>query len=412
MQPESNHTMKTKLLEKISKYIAYATTSDENSNTYPSTEAQLLFGDFLVEELEKIGLAEVEKDQYGYVTAVLPANCEEPQPVIGFIAHMDTAPDMPSIDKPTVIENYDGKDIVLDTASQTVLSVADFPELLNYIGQTLLVTNGKNLLGADDKAGIAEIVCAMEYFVQNPEIKHGKLKVAFTPDEEIGRGVLHFDVAKFGCDYAYTIDGGAIGELEYENFNAASAVIKVQGRNIHPSYAKNKMVNAQLIAMEFNALLPEFQRPEHTQDYEGFFLLTKMEGTVENSILNYIIRDHDRTKFESKKQLIRTITQFLNDKYGDRVTCELKEQYYNMREKIEPLFHIVARAEEAMRGVGIEPKIIPIRGGTDGANLSFKGLPCPNIFTGGHNFHGKYEYIPLESMVKAVEVIVNIGKCV
>jgi tripeptide aminopeptidase len=402
--------MKTKLLERFSSYIAYATTSDEHSTTYPSTETQLLFGDFLVDELKKIGLSEVEKDRYGYVTATLPANCNEPQPVIGFIAHLDTAPDMPGCDKPVVINNYDGKDIVLDAASQIMLAVSDFPELLNYIGQTLLVTDGKTLLGADDKAGVAEIICAMEYFVQHPEIKHDKIKVGFTLDEEIGQGVLHFDVAKFGCDYAYTMDGGAIGELEYENFNAASALIKVQGRNIHPGYAKNKMVNAQLIAMEFNALLPEFQRPQYTQDYEGFFLLTKMEGTVENSTLNYIIRDHDRTKFEAKKQLIRTITEFLNNKHGDRVTCELKDQYYNMKEKVEPVFHVVTRAEEAMRQVGVEPIVIPIRGGTDGANLSFKGLPCPNIFMGGHNAHGKYEYIPLESMVKAVEVIVNIAQ--
>ena len=402
--------MKTKLLERFSKYVAYATTSDEHSTTYPSTETQLLFGDFLVEELKKIGLTEVEKNQYGYVTATLPANCEEPQPIIGFIAHLDTAPDMPSIDKPIVIENYDGEDIVLDTASRTILSVDNFPELQNYTGQTLLVTDGKTLLGADDKAGIAEIVCAMEYFVQRPEIKHGKLRVCFTPDEEIGQGTLHFDIDKFGCDYAYTIDGGEIGELEYENFNAASAVIKVQGCNIHPCYAKNKMVNAQLIAMEFNALLPEFQRPEHTQDYEGFFLLTKMEGTVENCTLNYNIREHDYFKFDGKKQLIRTIAEFLNEKYGNRVTYKIKDQYYNMREKIEPLFHIVERAEEAIREVGIEPKIIPIRGGTDGATLSFKGLPCPNIFTGGHNFHSKYEYISLEAMIKAVEVILNIGR--
>jgi tripeptide aminopeptidase len=402
--------VKIRLLEAFSRYIAYATTSDENSTSYPSTESQLVFGDFLAEELKQIGLTEVEKDQYGYVTAILPANCSEPNPVIGFIAHFDTSPDMPGIAKPVVVENYNGQDIMLDADSQTALRVADFPELLDYTGQTLLVTDGKTLLGADDKAGIAEIVCAMEYLIQHPEIKHGKLKVGFTPDEEIGQGVLHFDVAKFGCDYAYTVDGGAIGELEYENFNAAAVVIKVQGRNIHPGYAKNKMVNAQLIAMEFNAMLPDFQRPQYTQDYEGFFLLTKMEGCVENSTLHYIIRDHDHAKFESKKQLIKTITQFLNDKYGDRVTCALKDQYYNMRKKIEPVLHVVTHAEEAMRKAGIEPKVIPIRGGTDGANLSFKGLPCPNIFAGGHNFHGKYEYIPLESMIKAVEVIVNIAK--
>lgn len=402
--------MKQNLLARFSKYISFATTSDETSETYPSTPGQLVFGDFLVEELKKIGLQEVEKDQFGYVTATLPANCESKQPVIGFIAHFDTAPDMPGIAKPHIVENYQGQDLMLDQSTKTALTVADFPELKDYIGQTLLTTDGKTLLGADDKAGIAEIVCAMEYLIQHPEIKHGKIRVAFTPDEEIGKGVIHFDVAKFGCDFAYTMDGGAIGELEYENFNAASAVIKVQGRNIHPGYAKGTMVNSQLIAMEFNALLPVFERPQHTQDYEGFFLLTHMEGGVENSQLNYIIRDHDRAKFEEKKQLIQQIVDFLNIKYPGRVSCEIKDQYYNMREKVEPVFFVVERAEKAMVEAGVTPKVQPIRGGTDGANLSFKGLPCPNIFAGGHNFHGKYEYIPLESMEKAVKVIVNIAK--
>lgn len=400
--------MKKTLLDRFSKYISFATTSDENSETYPSTPEQLVFGDFLVEELKRIGLTEVKKDQYGYVTATLPANTDKVLPVVGFIAHFDTAPDMPGAKEPRVIENYDGKDIMLDAASNTALTLADFPELADYAGQTLLVTDGKTLLGADDKAGIAEIVSSMEFLIAHPEIKHGKVRVGFTPDEEIGQGVKYFDVKGFGCDFAYTMDGGAIGELEYENFNAASANIKIQGRNIHPGYAKNKMVNAQLIAMEFNAMLPEFQRPQFTQDYEGFYLLVHMEGSVENATLTYIIRDHDRAKFEDKKAYLQKVTDFLNEKYGSRVSCEIKDQYYNMREKVEPVFHIVTLAEEAMKELGITPHVQPIRGGTDGANLSFKGLPCPNIFAGGHNFHGKYEYVPLESMVKATEVVTKI----
>lgn len=407
-----NRNMKEKLLEKFSKYIAFSTTSDESSESYPSTDNQLVFGDFLVKELEQIGLCEVKKDSFGYITATLPSNCDTQQPVIGFIAHIDTAPDMPGISAPRIVANYDGKDILLDAESKTSLTVADFPELLDYVGQTLLTTDGKTLLGADDKAGVAEIICAMEYLVQHPDIKHGKIRVAFTPDEEIGKGVVHFDVAAFGCDFAYTMDGGAIGELEYENFNAASAVINFQGRNVHPGYAKNKMVNSQLLAMEFNALLPEFQRPQYTQDYEGFYLLIKTEGCVENSTLTYIIRDHDRNYFEAKKLYIQKIVDFMNVKYGnDRVSCTIKDQYYNMKEKIEPVLFVVKRAEEAMLKAGITPQVKPIRGGTDGANLSFKGLPCPNIFAGGLNFHGKYEFVPLESMEKATEVIINIASC-
>jgi len=403
--------MKKNLITRFSKYISFPTTSNEVSESYPSTKEQLVFGDFLVEELNLLGLKEVEKDNFGYVTATLPANCEEIMPVLGFIAHFDTAPDMPGIDAPIIIENYDGTDILLDKETNTILSVADFPELKNYVGQTLLTTDGKRLLGADDKAGIAEIICALEYLIQHPEIKHGKIRVAFTPDEEIGKGVLHFDVAKFGCDYAYTLDGGMLGELEYENFNAAGATITIQGRNVHPGYAKSKMINSQLIAMEFNALLPEFQRPQYTDHYEGFYLLTKMEGTVENSKLNYIIRDHDKHLFEQKKEFMHKITAFLNEKYGqDRVKCEIKEQYKNMREMIEPVFYVVERAQKAMVDAGVMPIVKPIRGGTDGANLSFKGLPCPNIFAGGHNFHGKYEFIPVESMEKAVQVIINIAK--
>ncbi len=402
--------MKEKLLSRFSKYISYATTSDENSESYPSTQALMHFADVMVEELKTIGMTEVMKDEYGYVTALLPSNNGQSKPVIGFIAHMDTAPDMPGISAPRVIENYDGGDVMLDADTQTALTLADFPELADYKGQTLLTTDGKTLLGADDKAGVAEIICAMEYLIQHPEIKHGPIKVGFTPDEEIGQGVKYFNTEKFGCDFAYTLDGGAIGELEFENFNAASASIKIQGRNIHPGYAKNKMVNSQLIAMELNALLPEFERPQYTQDYEGFFLLTHIEGSVEETQLNYIIRDHDRSKFEAKKNLLQQIVDFLNVKYPNRLTCEIKDQYYNMREKVEPVFYVVERAMKAMEEAGVTPKIQPIRGGTDGANLSFRGLPCPNIFAGGHNFHGKYEYVPLESMVKATEVIVNIAK--
>ncbi len=403
--------MKEKLLDRFSQYIGFATTSDPESTTYPSTPNQLVFGDYLVEELKKIGMLEVEKDQYGYVTAMIPSNSDEKLPTIGFIAHFDTAPDMPGIDKPRVIENYNGKDILLDAETNTVLAVSDFPELTDYVGQTILTTDGKTLLGADDKAGIAEIITAVEYLIQHPEIKHGVVKVAFTPDEEIGKGVIHFDVAKFGCDFGYTMDGGAIGELEFENFNAAGAVVKFQGRNVHPGYAKNKMVNAQLLAMEFNSLLPEFQKPQYTDGYEGFFLLIKMDGTVENASLQFIIRDHNKGIFESKKQMMFDIVDFMNKKYdGDRVSIEIKDQYANMREMVEPVYHIVERAEKAMIEAGVIPLIKPIRGGTDGANLSFKGLPCPNIFAGGHNFHGKYEFVPLESMVKAVEVILNIVK--
>ncbi|MBP1672678.1 MAG: pepT [Bacteroidetes bacterium] len=401
--------MKEKLLERFSQYIGFATTSDPESTTYPSTPNQLVFGDYLVEELKKIGMLEVKKDQYGYVTAMIPANSDEKLPTIGFIAHFDTAPDMPGIDKPRVIENYNGKDILLDAETNTVLAVSDFPELTDYVGQTILTTDGKTLLGADDKAGIAEIVTAIEYLIQHSEIRHGVVKVAFTPDEEIGKGVIHFDVAKFGCDFGYTMDGGAIGELEFENFNAAGAVVKFQGRNVHPGYAKNKMVNAQLLAMEFNSLLPEFQKPQYTDGYEGFFLLIKTEGTVENASLQYIIRDHSKSIFESKKQMMLNLVDFMNKKYeSDRVSIEIKDQYANMREMVEPVYHIVERAEKAMIDAGVIPLIKPIRGGTDGANLSFKGLPCPNIFAGGHNFHGKYEFVPLESMVKAVEVILNI----
>lgn len=402
--------MKDILLERFAKYISYATTADPESETYPSTQALLDFADVMVEELKSIGMQDVKKDEHGYVTALLPSNSGKKLPVIGFMSHLDTAPDMPGIKKPVIINNYDGGTIVLNEETGTVLSPEEFPELSDYKGQTLLTTDGKTLLGADDKAGVAEIVCAMEYLIQHPEIKHGDIKVAFSHDEEIGNGVKYFDTAKFGCDFAYTIDGGGIGELEFENFNAASAEIRIQGKNIHPGYAKNKMVNSQLIAMELNSLLPAAQRPEHTQDYEGFFLLTRIDGTVEETKMQYIIRDHDRTEFEKRKELMKKIVEFLNSKYNNCISCEVKDQYYNMREMVEPVYYIVERAVEAMNEAGVKPIIAPIRGGTDGANLSFRNLPCPNIFAGGHNFHGKYEYVPLESMVKATEVIINISK--
>lgn len=402
--------MKDRLFKRFSKYISYATTANPESETYPSTQALLDFADVIVEELKNIGMNNVEKDVHGYVTALLPANTDEKQPIIGFMAHLDTAPDMPGIAAPMVVENYDGGTIVLDAASNTVLSPDEFPELANYKGQTILTTDGKTLLGADDKAGVAEIVCAMEYLIQHPEIKHGDIKVAFSHDEEIGNGVKFFDTEKFGCDFAYTIDGGGIGELEFENFNAAGAEIHIQGKNIHPGSAKGKMVNSQLIAMELHGMLPVAQRPEYTQDYEGFFLLTRIDGTVEETKMSYIIRDHDMQKFEQKKELLRNVTVFLNQKYGNIVKCEIKDQYYNMREKVEPVYYVVERAVKAIEEAGVQPKIAPIRGGTDGANLSFRNLPCPNIFAGGHNFHGKFEYVPLESMVKATEVIINISK--
>ena len=403
--------MKDILLQRFSKYISYATTSVPDSDAYPSTQALLDFADVMVEELQRIGMSEVKKDQYGYVTALLPSNTSGKQPVIGFLAHLDTAPDMPGIAAPVIVPDYDGGIVVLDKESDTVLSPDDFPELLDYKGMTLLTTDGKTLLGADDKAGVAEIVCAMEFLIQHPEIKHGDIKVAFTHDEEVGNGVKYFDVEAFGCDFAYTVDGGAVGELEFENFNAASVKIHIQGRNIHPGYAKNKMVNSQLIAMELNGLLPVAQRPEHTQDHEGFYLLTHIEGSVEETELSYIIRNHNRDTFESQKALMREIIRFLNVKYNDCITCEIKDQYYNMREKIEPVYYVVDRAVKAMEEAGVVPVIVPVRGGTDGANLSFRNLPCPNLFAGGHNFHGKYEYVPLESMVKATEVIINIAKC-
>lgn len=402
--------MKEEIKNRFLRYISIDTQSDENSDTCPSTTKQLVLLQLLVDELQAMGLTDANMDDNGYVMATLPANNGKSSPVIGFIAHVDTSPDMPGNDiKPRFVENYDGGDVVLNDKLNLLLSPRDFSEMKQYAGQTLIVTDGTTLLGADDKGGVAEIMTAVEYLSRHPEIKHGTIKIGFTPDEEIGRGVDHFNVSKFGADWAYTMDGGEIGELEYENFNAASAKINVQGKNIHPGYAKAKMQNALLMAMELNALLPVFERPEFTQDYEGFFHLVKMEGSVEKSFIQYIIRDHDRECFEDKKRVMQRCVDFLNERYGnDAFTLELKDQYYNMREQVEPVYHVVETVKQAMETLGIEPHIRPIRGGTDGARLSFMDLPCPNIFAGGHNFHGKYEYVPLESMVKATQVILKI----
>ncbi|MCG8411167.1 MAG: peptidase T [Bacteroidales bacterium] len=402
--------MQNKLLSRFLKYVQIDTQSNENSDTFPSTQKQFNLANLLVEELNQLGLFDVNCDKFGYVTATLPSNTEKTIPTIAFLAHVDTAPDMSGKNvKPQIFENYDGSDLVLNKDLNIVLSTQEFPELKNYVKQTIITTSGDTLLGADDKAGIAEIMTALEYMVNTPEFKHGTIKVAFTPDEEIGKGVDYFNVDKFNADYAYTLDGGPIGELEYENFNAAGATIEIQGRNIHPGYAKDKMINAILLASELNNMLPIEQRPELTDGYQGFFHIVKFNGNVENAEIQYIIRDHDKEKFEYKKQLIYDIVNFVNKKYNANVaSITLNDQYYNMREKIEPVFHIVEQAKKAMIEVGVTPDIKPIRGGTDGARLSYMGLPCPNIFTGGHNYHGRFEYISLQSMEKATQVILKI----
>jgi len=396
--------------ERFLKYAKIDTQSEEKSESCPSTSKQLGFGKLLVEELKSIGMKDVDLDSNGYIMATLPANNNGKTSIIGFIAHMDTSPDMSGSDvKPEIVKNYDGKNIILNKEPNMILSPGDFPELLLYIGQDLIVTNGKTLLGADDKAGIAEIVAAMEYLNEHPEINHGKIRISFTVDEEIGRGADRFDVEKFGADYAYTLDGGQIGELEYENFNAAMASIKIQGRNVHPGTAKNTMINSMHLAMELNYLLPHNSRPEYTEGYEGFYHLINIKGEVEETSLRYIIRDHNKEKFLQKKYHIQECVNFMNKIYGaGRVSLELKDQYYNMKEKVEPVKFVVDIAEQAMIDCGLDPIVKPIRGGTDGSRLSFMGLPCPNIFTGGHNFHGKYEYIPIQSMRKAVSVIIRI----
>lgn len=398
------------LVERFLKYVKIDTQSNEESTTCPSTEKQFDLAKVIIEDLKEIGMSDISMDENGYIMATLPSNIDKEVPTVGFIAHMDTAPDYSGKDvKPRIVENYDGGEIILNEAQNTVMSPVDFPELPNYKGQDLIVTDGTTLLGADNKAGIAEILEAMDYLVKHPEIKHGEIKVGFTPDEEIGRGANLFNVEKFGAKYAYTIDGGEIGELEYENFNAATATIKINGRNIHPGTAKNKMVNSAIIGMELNAMLPSDQRPEHTEKYEGFFLLINMSGTVENTSMTYIIRDHDREKFAVKKELMENTAEYLNKKYGAGcVELEIKDSYFNMREKIEPVMEVVEIAKKSMEEAGVTPIIKPIRGGTDGARLSYMGLPCPNIFTGGHNFHGKFEYIPVQSMKKSVEVIVKV----
>lgn len=398
-----------KVVERFLKYVRFDTQSDESSGTCPSTAKQKDLGVQLVAELKELGLIDAAMDGNGYVMATLPSNSDKKLPVIGLIAHMDTSPDMPGAGvNPRIVANYDGGDILLDGDKNIVLSPGVFPELLNYKGQDIITTDGNTLLGADDKAGIAEIMTALEYLIANPDIRHGTIKVGFTPDEEIGRGADLFDVADFAADFAYTVDGGEVGELEYENFNAAAANITVSGSNIHPGTAKNKMRNSVLIAMEFNALLPANETPSHTEGYEGFYHLDRMEGTVEKTTLHYIVRDHDKVKFAGRKSRLEKITAYLNDKYGDVVVLDMKDQYFNMKEKVEPVLHIVETAKKAMEAVEVVPKIKPIRGGTDGARLSYMGLPTPNLFTGGHNYHGKYEYIPVESMKKSVEVIVKI----
>ena len=398
-----------KVEKKFLRYVAVETTSCEDSSTHPSSLKEKNLSALLVEELHQMGISDASMDENGYVIASIPSNVDAPVPAIGFIAHVDTSPDAPGKDiKPQIIENYDGGDIPLKGVPGMALRVADFPEMAEYKGQTLITTDGTTLLGADDKAGVAEIMCAAQYIMENPQFRHGPIKIGFTPDEEIGCGVDFFDVEKFGARYAYTMDGGAIGELEYENFNAASARIHIQGRNIHPGYAKGKMINSLLVAMELNSLLPVNQRPEFTSDYEGFFHITSFKGSVEESSVSYIIRDHDMSLFREKKKVMEDAVEFINKKYGKIVTLELQDQYYNMREMVEPHFHVVEKAIAAMEKAGIKPKVQPIRGGTDGARLSFMGLPCPNIFAGGHNFHGKLEFVPVQSMEKAVEVIMNI----
>lgn len=399
------------LTDRFIRYVKIDTQSDDTvTDRYPSTQKQLQLSNLVLQELKGMGVADATIDEHGYVMATIPANTDKKLPTIGFWAHVDTSPDMSGANvKPRFVEQYDGSEIVLNKDLNVTLSPKDFPELKNYIGKTLIVTDGTTLLGADDKAGVAEIMTAVEYMVNNPQFKHGPIRIGFTVDEEVGRGVDHFDVKKFKADFAYTLDGGAIGELEYENFNAAGAKITIQGRNIHPGYAKDKMVNAILVAMEFNSLLPANQRPEHTQGYEGFYHLIKMDGTVENATFQYIIRDHNREKFEALKAFITKVTEFINMKYGEgTATLEMKDQYYNMREQVEPVFHIVETAVKAMELVGVKPLVKPIRGGTDGARLSYMGLPCPNLFAGGENFHGKHEYVAVESMVKATEVILKI----
>lgn len=400
------------VLLRFLRYVKIDTQSDDQTKMTPSTPGQYEFAQQLIEELTSIGLEDITLDDNGYVMATLPSNVDYETPVVGFISHMDTSPDFSGKKvNPSIVENYEGQDIQLDEEGKYVLKPKEFPELLYYKGQDLVVTNGKTLLGADDKAGLSEIVTAIEYLKKHPEIKHGKIRIGFTPDEEIGEGADHFNVEKFGADWAYTMDGGQIGELEYENFNAASAKVVFKGRNVHPGYAKHKMRNSMRIANQFISMLPRFQTPEHTDGYEGFFHLVGMSGEVEESTLNYIIRDHSMERFEDRKKEIQHLVNKINSEFGEgTASVEITDQYYNMQEKVLPVFHIVDIAREAMEEADVKPLIKPIRGGTDGARLSYMGLPCPNIFAGGHNFHGRYEFVPVQSMQKAVEVIINIVK--
>ena len=400
------------LVERFLKYVSFDTQSNEESGATPSTPGQMVFAEYLKEELETLGLEEVSLDDNGYLYATLPANVEGDAPVVGFIAHMDTSPDMSGKDvKPRIVPAYDGGDITLCAEEGIVLSPAQFPELLEHRGEDLIVTDGHTLLGADDKAGIAEIVSAIVYLQQHPEVKHGKIRIGFNPDEEIGLGAHKFDVEKFGCDWAYTMDGGEVGELEFENFNAASAKLVFKGRNVHPGYAKGKMINSLRVANRFMSLLPDNETPEHTEGYEGFYHLVGVNGEVEQTTVSYIIRDHDSARFEARKATMQRLADFINAEYGEgTVTLELKDQYYNMRRQIEPVMHVIDIAFQAMKEAGVEPCVRAIRGGTDGAQLSFKGLPCPNIFAGGLNFHGRYEFVPIPSMEKAMNVIVKIAE--
>ena len=402
------------IVERFLKYVSFDTQSAEDSETTPSTEKQWVLARYLKEELEGIGLTEVEIDEHAYVYATLPANTDKPLPTVGFIAHMDTSPDCSGKDvKPRIVKDYDGGDIVLDETAGIVTSPKKFPELLDHVGEDIIVTDGHTLLGADDKAGIAEIVQAMAYLIAHPEIKHGRIRVGFNPDEEIGLGAHRFNVEKFGCDFAYTMDGGELGELEFENFNAASAKVEVTGVSVHPGYAKNKMVNAARVATEYASLMPAAETPERTAEYEGFYHLLGMNGNVEKASLTYIIRDHDRARFEERKEYAAAVGELLNKKYGaGTVKVTLADQYYNMREKVEPVMHIIDTALDAMKDCGIQPRVRAIRGGTDGAQLSFKGLPCPNIFAGGLNFHGPHEFLPIPSLEKASMVVVKICEIV
>lgn len=400
------------VIERFLKYVTFDTQSDESTGVTPSTPKQMVFAQYLKTELEELGLKDISLDENGYLFATLPSNVDHEVPVVGFIAHMDTSPDMSGENvKPRIVEKYDGKDIPLCAEENIILSPANFPELLDHVGEDLIVTDGHTLLGADDKAGIAEIVGAVAYLIAHPEIKHGDIRIGFNPDEEIGLGAHKFDVEKFGAKWAYTMDGGEVGELEFENFNAAAAKIRVKGRNVHPGYAKNKMINSLLVANEYVSLLPANETPGTTEGYEGFYHLIGMEGEVENTVLSYIVRDHDREKFEARKQALLNYAAQLNEKYGEgTVTVELKDQYYNMRQQVEPLMYIIDIAFAAMQEAGVTPKVKAIRGGTDGAQLSFKGLPCPNIFAGGLNFHGRYEFVPVQSIEKAMNVVVKIAE--